>query len=82
MRAKLILGTLLVSAIAIVGFSSAQKSKGESLYMSLSLESVETISACESVGWLHNDGNCVKNSYSNEYFCKDDSWYEFTDCIR
>ena len=41
---------------------------------------VEALTACESIGWWNNNGNCVKNSSSGQYFCKDDTWYELTDC--
>ena len=42
-------------------------------------EDVEAVSACESIGWVNNDGNCVNNG-KGEYFCKRDTWYELTDC--
>lgn len=50
--------------------------------ISLSQSEVEVLTACESIGWWDNDGNCVKNSNTGEYFCKDDSWPELTDCLR
>lgn len=43
-------------------------------------EEIEALTACESIGWFNNDGNCVKNS-KGEYFCKTDDWLSFTDCI-
>ncbi len=42
-------------------------------------EDVEAISACESVGWWNNDGNCVTNGQGG-YFCKTDGYFEITDC--
>lgn len=45
----------------------------------ISLAEVEAITACESIGWWDNDGNCVNDGKGN-YFCKKDSWYELTDC--
>lgn len=54
----------------------------ENSFSYLLQEDIEAITACESIGWWDNDGNCVKNSKTNQYFCKDDTWYEITDCLR
>lgn len=43
------------------------------------LAEIEAITACESIGWWNNDGNCVNNG-KGDYFCKTDSWWELTDC--
>lgn len=45
----------------------------------ISLSQVEAVTACESIGWWDNDGNCVNNG-RGVYFCKRDTWYEITDC--
>ena len=45
----------------------------------ITLTEVEAITACESIGWWDNDGNCVNDGKKN-YFCKKDSWCELTDC--
>ncbi len=50
-------------------------------YHDVTLSEVESNATCESIGWLDNDGNCVKNDYGT-YFCKSDSWHEITDCIQ
>lgn len=42
-------------------------------------DDVESVAACESIGWWDNDGNCVSNG-GGDYFCKTDSWHELTDC--
>lgn len=51
-----------------------------SLSSGISLPDVESLTACESIGWKDNDGNCVKNN-KGEYFCKTDTMFEITDCI-
>lgn len=43
-------------------------------------EAIETLTACESIGWWDNNGNCVHDDSYN-YFCKEDTWYELTDCL-
>ena len=58
-----------------VGWKSCNHTKSSSLLT----EDVEAISACESIGWWNNDGNCVNNG-KGVYFCKTDTWYELTDC--
>lgn len=68
--------SLSTSAIFLSKFNDDQSAY--TLYIS----DVEALSACESIGWRGNDGNCVKNSQTNEYFCKDDSWLEITDCLQ
>lgn len=69
----------LIAVAGLYGYNTNKLDKCPSMY---DLNSVEAIAACESIGWWDNDGNCVKNSDSNEYFCKDDSWYELTDCKK
>lgn len=45
------------------------------------LEDTEAVTACESIGWWDNDGNCVENN-RGDYFCKTDDIFHFTDCIH
>lgn len=49
-------------------------------FSNLSKDNVEAIAACESIGWMDNDGNCVTNG--STYYCKNDTWYEITDCLK
>lgn len=51
-------------------------------FSNLQQDDIEAITACESIGWWDNNGNCVKNSKTKKYFCKDDTWYEITDCLK
>lgn len=62
-------------ATGIVGWKSYTSKQSPALLK----EDIEAISACESVGWYNNDGNCVNNGRGT-YFCKRDTWYELTDC--
>lgn len=55
------------------------KGNGEKMKENLFVEDVEALSACESVGWWDNNGNCV-NDGKGTYFCKRDTWHELTDC--
>ena len=47
----------------------------------LAIDTIESLAACESIGWWDNNGNCVVND-SKVYFCKSDSMFEFTDCLQ
>lgn len=55
--------------------------KSELTLTDLVLSDVESIAACESIGWWNNNGNCVKND-KDVYFCKSDSWPALTDCLQ
>ena len=70
----------LVATAGTIGFLSSRET--ETRTSTNSLSDVEVLTACESVGWWDNDGNCVTNSVNGSYFCKDDTWHEITDCIR
>lgn len=70
------------AAFAVVSFSVTLRSNKEALRKAMNTcnsNEVEVLSACESVGWWNNDGNCVKNS-AGVYFCKEDGFWEITDC--
>ncbi len=73
-----LIATIATSAIAIYVLKG---NKGLSDY-NIYNDDIEALTACESVGWWNNDGNCVTNSSTGEYFCKDDSWPALTDCKR
>ncbi len=78
MRRKLFFS---VSAIAIAAIAMYVSNEDRVAFNHTIYESdIEALTACESIGWWNNNGNCVKNSKSGEYFCKDDTWYELTDC--
>ncbi|MBQ8602758.1 MAG: hypothetical protein IJ413_09530 [Bacteroides sp.] len=69
---------------AIVAFSGYNVYQSQSVMNNVSellLTNVESIAACESIGWWDNDGNCVKND-AGVYFCKSDSWPALTDCLQ
>lgn len=68
----------LVATAGTIGFLSS--SGTETSTSTNSLSDIDALTACESIGWWDNDGNCVSNSATGEYFCKDDTWYEITDC--
>ncbi len=75
---------VLTSVAAICGvcyFGVSKSADADSLSM-LQQNEIEALTSCESIGWWDNDGNCVYNSEKEEYFCKDDSWHELTDCLR
>lgn len=75
---KSIIIIALVAMALGYGISVAEKSSIDSYQLFFD---VESIAACESVGWWDNNGNCVKND-QNQYFCKTDSWAELTDCVQ
>lgn len=78
MKRKIFLG---VSAVVIAtGIMFVSHKSSAVLDYDIYEGDVEALTACESIGWRNNDGNCVKNSSSGQYFCKDDSWHEITDC--
>lgn len=78
---KALIGAAFIAALTSAVFGGYNN--GNNDYVSIvELNTVEAIAACESIGWWDNDGNCVKNSSTNEYFCKDDSWHELTDCLK
>jgi len=64
-------------SIGVVGWNANNHAKSSSPFVLM--DDVEAISACESIGWWDNDGNCVNNG-RGEYFCKTDSWNMLTDC--
>lgn len=76
-KTKLICGTC--AAICCAMFTIAQAKWQKSHVQDLTMTGVEALSACESIGWWNNNGNCVNNGRGN-YFCKTDTWYELTDC--
>ena len=82
MKKKPFLCATIAALIAVAGYYGYNANQSNNRYLMTSLNSVEAISGCESIGWWNNDGNCVKNSLTNEYFCKDDGAFEFTDCVR
>ena len=71
---------VMVAALGIAAYGLLKGQDVESISMALSND-VESIAACESIGWWDNDGNCVKNDLG-EYFCKSDSRHELTDCLQ
>ncbi len=75
---KKIISVAFVAAVLSVGAYSYTQSQQRNIEVNQLLDHVEALSACESVGWWDNDGNCVSNG--SVYFCKSDSWHEFTDC--
>lgn len=73
---------ILVCAVAIAAVCYGVSAlKSELALTDLVLSDVESIAACESIGWWDNNGNCVKND-QNVYFCKSDSWPALTDCLQ
>ena len=82
MKTKTFLLAVIATAMGVSGYFGHNSYQSNDLAGMVTLSSVEAISDCESVGWWNNDGNCVKNSNTNEYFCKDDGILELTDCIR
>lgn len=82
MKKKAFLCAVVAALVAVAGLYGYNTNKLDNHHSMLDLNYIEAIAACESIGWWDNDGNCVKNSDTNEYFCKDDSWHELTDCIK
>lgn len=74
---------LCVCAVAIAAIAIFASKEDCGIYNHSMFESdVEALTICESLGWKKNDGNCVYNSSSKQYFCKDDTWHEITDCKK
>jgi len=72
----------MVIGMGIISLLCFKKQTNKTSFSYLLQEDIEAITACESIGWWDNNGNCVKNSNTGEYFCKDDSWDEITDCLK
>lgn len=81
MKKKFIVSSMVIG-MGIISLLCLKKQTSETSFSYLLQEDVEAISACESIGWRDNNGNCVKNSKTGKYFCKDDSWDEITDCLK
>lgn len=75
---KVILVCTVATAVVCYGVGVL---KSELTLTDLVLSDVESIAACESIGWWNNNGNCVKND-KDVYFCKSDSWPALTDCLQ
>lgn len=75
---KVTIVAVVAIAAAIAGYMAYSNQELNPL-SNLMKEDIESIAACESVGWWNNDGNCVNNG-KGDYFCKTDSWTELTDC--
>ena len=75
---KVILVCAVATAVVCYGVGVL---KSELTLTDLVLSDVESIAACESIGWWNNNGNCVKND-KDVYFCKSDSWPALTDCLQ
>lgn len=72
---------LVVALVAVVGVCHVVVSHESSNLSDWVLPDLESLAACESIGWWDNDGNCVKND-AGVYFCKSDSWPALTDCLQ
>lgn len=71
-----------IAAFAVIsGSYGIGASHKLAMWSDLTLYNVESLAACESIGWWDNNGNCVKND-QNVYFCKSDSWPALTDCTQ
>lgn len=64
--------------VAVTGYGMNLAYESENI-SDLWLADIESMAACESIGWWNNDGNCVSND-AGVYFCKSDSWPALTDC--
>lgn len=69
------------AAVAGYGIYNVKTNPKNGAISDLALANVESLAACESIGWWDNDGNCVKND-AGTYFCKSDSWPALTDCLQ
>lgn len=76
---KKIFGVAFIAAMAVAAGWSFSQSQNNKNNISLISTDIESMAACESIGWWDNNGNCVKND-ANVYFCKSDSWPALTDC--
>ncbi len=72
----------IVLAMSAIGYTGTVLSTSNQSFADLQQDDIEALASCESIGWWDNNGNCVKNSHTGEYFCKDDSWDELTDCLK
>lgn len=81
MKKKFIVSSMVIG-MGIISLLCFKKQTSGTSFSYLLQEDVEAITACESIGWWNNNGNCVKDSNTGKYFCKDDSWYEITDCLK
>lgn len=79
MKKKLLKSAFAVSCLFVVGMVGNSYHHANSSSPVLLTDDVEALTACESIGWWDNDGNCVNNG-KGAYFCKTDSWHELTDC--
>ncbi len=79
MNMKKVMKIVFVAAFAAVSGYGVYTSQKVDTMSDLMLANVESLAACESIGWWDNDGNCVKND-AGTYFCKSDSWPALTDC--
>lgn len=68
---------IIIVALAIISGWSYNQNKNTNI--NLISTDIESMAACESIGWWNNNGNCVKND-ADVYFCKSDSWPALTDC--
>lgn len=68
---------IIIVALAIISGWSYNQNKNTNI--NLISTDIESMAACESIGWWNSNGNCVKND-ANVYFCKSDSWPALTDC--
>lgn len=68
---------IIIVALAIISGWSYNQNKNNNI--NLISTDIESMAACESIGWWDNNGNCVKND-ADVYFCKSDSWPALTDC--
>ena len=78
---KFIKFAFVAAIAAVAGYNVYQSQSVMNNVSELLLTNVESIAACESIGWWDNDGNCVKND-AGVYFCKSDSWPALTDCLQ
>lgn len=76
---KAVTVSVVLLTSVVCGWNSYSHCNGVKVSDCVLSENVEAISACESVGWWNNDGNCVNNG-RGAYFCKKDDWLSITDC--
>ena len=70
---------VLVAIVATIAGYVFYSSTESSSITTLAGDGVESVAACESIGWWDNEDNCVSND-KGDCFCKTDSWQEITDC--
>ncbi|MBD5279866.1 MAG: hypothetical protein HDS35_04920 [Bacteroides sp.] len=81
MKSKLMI-TAFMAVVGVSGVIGLNKFHSSEMDQLSGASSIEALSTCESIGWWDNDGNCVKNSETEDYFCKDDDIFSITDCKR